>query len=191
MSSSTLPPSLNLSPSVPLAKAKSAKSKSSKGVTTVAPVWPNVVRPGDTPNVVPPVTNTIAMSLAKQKRDKDRKKELAAIRKQKCADAHEALVQLLIPPTTHQDLARVMPERELRALSHSQLAAQAARLMTTEDPLGVANNASTLYLTVEVHSSTYVALILTRVIMFAARQLVIDSMQVVLYNCLFNLSNKS
>ena len=77
------------------------------------------------------------MSLAKQKRDKDRKKELAAIRKQKCVDAHEALVQLLIPPTTHQDLAKTMPERELRALSHSQLAAQAARLMTTEDPLGM------------------------------------------------------
>ena len=77
------------------------------------------------------------MSLAKQKRDKERKKELAAIRKQKCVDAYEALVQLLIPPTTHQDLARTMPERELRALSHSQLAAQAARLMTTDDPLGM------------------------------------------------------
>ncbi len=77
------------------------------------------------------------MALAKQKRDKDRKKEIAAVKKQKCVDAHEALVQLLIPPTTHQDLTRVMPERELRALSHSQLAAQAALLMTTEDPLGM------------------------------------------------------
>ena len=57
--------------------------------------------------------------------------------------------------------------------------------------ISVANNASTLYLTVEVHSSTYVALMLTRVIMFAARQLVIDSIQVVLYNCLINLSKKS
>ena len=79
----------------------------------------------------------MAMALAKQQRDKDRKKELAAIRKQKCADAHEALVQLLVTPTSHQDLSKVMPERELRALSHSQLAAQAARLMTAEDPHGM------------------------------------------------------
>ena len=75
------------------------------------------------------------MSIAKQKAEKD-KKELAAIKKQKCAEAHLALVRLLVPPTTHQDLLRVMPEQELFALTHSQLAAQAARLMTNEDPQG-------------------------------------------------------
>ena len=67
------------------------------------------------------------MSVAKQQRDRDRKKELAALKKQKCADAQEALVRLLVPPASHQDLSRVISEEELRALSHSQLAKQAAR----------------------------------------------------------------
>ena len=77
------------------------------------------------------------MSIAKQQRDKDRKKELAALKKQRCADAQDALVRLLVPPASHQDLSRVMSEEQLRALSHSQLAAQAARLMTNEDPHGM------------------------------------------------------
>ena len=94
------------------------------------------MRPGDTPNVGPQALNTMEMSIAKQKKEKD-KKELAAIKKQKCTEAHLALVRLLVPPTTHQDLLRVMPERELLALTHSQLAAQAALLMTNEDPHGM------------------------------------------------------
>ena len=77
------------------------------------------------------------MSIAKQQRDKDRKKELAALKKQRCTDAQDALVRLLVPPASHQDLSRVMSEEQLRALSHSQLAAQAARLMTNEDPHGM------------------------------------------------------
>ena len=95
------------------------------------------MRPVGTPNVGPQATNTMEMSIAKQKADKD-KKELtankAAVKKQKCVEAH---VRLLVPPTTHQDLLRVIPEQELLALTHSQLAAQAALLMTSEDPQGM------------------------------------------------------
>ena len=132
MSSSNLPPSLNLSASV-----KSATAKSTKGKKKSAPVvqFPNVVRADGTPNVGPPVVNTMEMSISKQKAALD-KKELAAIQKSKCAEAHMALVRLLVPPTTHQAMLRVMPERELFALPHSQLAAQAARLMNSEDPHG-------------------------------------------------------
>ena len=47
------------------------------------------------------------------------------------------LVQLLVPPATHHDSLRVMPEQELLALTPSELAARAALLMTSEDPQGM------------------------------------------------------
>ena len=80
------------------------------------------------------------MSIAKQKADHDKKGLEATKRtvmKQKCVEAQLALVRLLVPPTTHQDLLRVMPEEELLALTYPQLAAQAALLMTSEDPQGM------------------------------------------------------
>ena len=105
-----------------------------------ASVGPNIVRPAGTPNVGPLATNTMEMSIAKQKADKDKKEAAAiklAIRKQKCVEAHAALVQLLVPPTTHRGSLRVMQEQELQELTPSELVAQAALLMTSEDPQGM------------------------------------------------------
>jgi len=52
------------------------------------------------------------------------------------------------------------------------------------------NNAPTLYLTVEEHLSTYVALMMPRVIQFAARHGAVDSVYVILNNFLFNYFDK-
>ena len=98
------------------------------------------MRPAGTPNVGPSAINTMEMSIAKQKAAHDKKEKAAtkkAVGKQKCVEAQLALVRLLVPPTTHQDLLRVMPEQELLALTYSQLAEHAARLMTSEDPRGM------------------------------------------------------
>ena len=103
--------SANLPPSLNLSPSvKSTTTKPTKGKKKTASVgqFPNIVRADGTPNVGPPALNTMEMSISKQK---------AALQKRKCADAHLNLVCLLVPPKT-------------------QLAAQAARLMTSEDPPG-------------------------------------------------------
>ena len=62
-----------------------------------------------------------------------RKQQLKLNRAQQFAEANSAMVRLLIPPTTHRDDLRLMPEHELVTLKPVELTKQALLLMTSGD----------------------------------------------------------
>ena len=67
-----------------------------------------------------------------------RKKQLNLNQKRQFEESRSALVRLLIPPATHRDEVRLMPEQQLAQLKPVELAKQASLLMTGNDPHGVA-----------------------------------------------------
>ena len=67
-----------------------------------------------------------------------RKKQLKLNKDKQFAEANSVLVHLLIPPTTHRDELRLMPEQELVKLKPVELVKQALLLMTSGDPHGLA-----------------------------------------------------
>ena len=67
-----------------------------------------------------------------------RKKQLKLNKDKQFAEASAVLVHLLIPPTTHRDELRLMPEQELVKLKPVELVKQALLLMTSGDPHGLA-----------------------------------------------------
>ena len=66
-----------------------------------------------------------------------RRKQLKLNKDKQVADAKLVLVNLLVPPPTHRDELRLMPEQELLLLQPIELAQQAMLLMTSGDPHGL------------------------------------------------------